>query len=185
VNNYNLKGIDVIVIEKHAFMRRLLTDVLKTLGVSRIRETSDPEIAYELFKEKTADLVLTDWAPGLDGLQLLQKLRDADTSPDPFVPVIVVSANTEPHHIFLARDAGMMEFLAKPITAKRVYSRICSVIEKRHMFIRSDSFFGPDRRRRRKREHEGTERRRSGNKNGPERRMDQNPFYGKERRADG
>jgi two-component system chemotaxis response regulator CheY len=59
------------------------------------------------------------------------------------------------------RDNGMTEFLAKPISAKTIYARLCSVIENPRAFIRVGVFFGPDRRRRQAEGYESFERRRS------------------------
>ena len=184
MNNYDLSYLNVMLVEKHGFMRRLLGDVLNQLGVSAVRDHSDVDQAYDKFVEQPADLVMTDWAPGLDGIALLRKLRQTGVSPNPFVPVIVITANTESRHIYTARDSGMTEFLAKPITAQRVYSRICSVIEKRRLYISSDQFFGPDRRRLRKDFFSGENRRTRGHINGPERRgLSTIDYYGEERRV--
>lgn len=183
MNNYDLNHISILLVEKHGYMRRLLRDVLRQLGIRDVRDCNNVEHAFEMFRERQADLVLTDWAPGLDGLALLKALRNMDLSPNPFVPVIVITANTESRHIYEARDSGMTEFLAKPITAKRVYSRVCSVIERRRMFIANDEFFGPDRRRLRTETYAGENRRSSGNINGPERRgLSNAPYAGRDRR---
>ncbi len=57
-----------------------------------------------------------------------------------------------------ARDAGVNEFLAKPICAAGLYGKIRSVMERPRPFVHSDDFFGPDRRRKRS-AFIGTERR--------------------------
>ena len=79
---------------------------------------------------------------------------------NPYVPVIVVTAHTEIHRVFMARDLGMTEFLAKPISAKLLYGRIRAVIENKRSFIKSADFFGPDRRRKSV-EFEGEDKRRN------------------------
>ena len=58
------------------------------------------------------------------------------------------AGHTEAHRITYARDIGATEFLCKPISAKSLYSRIISIIENERQFVRSEDFFGPDRRRR-------------------------------------
>lgn len=185
MNNYDLSHINVLLVEKHGYMRRLLRDVLRQLGIREVRDCDNVEDAFDMFKERQADLVMTDWAPGLDGISLLKALRNTDLSPNAFVPVIVITANTESRHIYEARDSGMTEFLAKPITAKRVYSRVCSVIEKRRMFISNEEFFGPDRRRLRAENYSGENRRAQGNVNGPERRgLSNAPYAGRNRRGE-
>ena len=47
----------------------------------------------------------------------------------------------------MARDAGVTEFLAKPISAKALYQRIVNVVVSPRPFIKTKSYFGPDRRR--------------------------------------
>ena len=47
-----------------------------------------------------------------------------------------------------SRNAGVNEFLAKPISAQALYSRLTSIIELPRPFIRTKTYFGPCRRRR-------------------------------------
>ena len=149
VPRYDLSGLSVLFLEQHAPMRNLMRAVLRELGVKKVSAASTPEEAYRMFTKEPVDLVLTDWAPTLDGMAFLKQVRTAVDSPDPFVPVIVVTAHTELGRVYNARDLGMTEFLAKPISAKLLYGRIRAVIENKRPFVRSDGFFGPDRRRKR------------------------------------
>lgn len=57
-----------------------------------------------------------------------------------------------------ARDAGVNEFIAKPVSVKTMMSRLSAVIEHPHPFVRTNGYFGPCRRRRVE-EHTGEERR--------------------------
>ena len=91
----------------------------------------------------------------------VRQIRQADDTPTPYCPIVVVTANTELRHVCYARDNGMTEFLAKPISAKTIYSRLCSVIENPRAFIRVGKFFGLDRRRRQAEGYESSERRRA------------------------
>ena len=93
------------------------------------------------------DIVFIDWSPTYDGLRLLHRIRRDPESQNPFVPIIMLSAFTEKFRITKARDAGVNEFLAKPISPKSLYQRIASIIEKPRPFVRTTSFFGPCRRR--------------------------------------
>ena len=75
-------------------------------------------------------------------------VRSGEDSPNPYVPIIMLTGHTELHRVCEARDAGVNEFLAKPISAKALYSRVASIIEFPRPFIRTKSYFGPCRRRR-------------------------------------
>lgn len=144
---YNLSNLTILVLEKHLLIRQLLTDVFEEFGVANELSTGDPEVAFDMFMTNPVDLVLSDWTPDLDGMAFLTRLRHDRVSPDSFVPVIICTAHTELHYVCEARDMGMTEFLAKPVSAKTIYSRICAVIENHRPFIRAGNFFGPDRRR--------------------------------------
>ena len=147
MRRYNLQNLNVLLIEKNDFMRGIMREILREFFIRNVQDAESPDTGYAIFREFPADLILADWVPGLDGLKFLKKARNGTDSPNPFVPVIVVTANTELRHVYAALDAGMHDFLAKPISATLIYSRICRVIERDRDFIRTRSFFGPDRRR--------------------------------------
>lgn len=182
MTSYNLQAVSVLLVEKHTHMRRMIRDVLHEMGISHVAEAATKEEAFAMFAQEPFDLVMTDWAPGLNGIGLLKDIRIAETTTDPFAPVILVTANTEVRHVYAARDAGVNEYLAKPVSAKRIYARIRAIIESKRLFIRSRDFFGPDRRR-----HNGAfageDRRMEAAR--PDRRVRQLAFDGAERRHGG
>ena len=147
--------------KKNVLLRRLLTDVFSEFGVPTVFSTHDPLEAYNYFCSSAPDIIFCDWTPDLDGMGFVRQIRQADDTPTPYCPIVVVTANTELRHVCYARDNGMTEFLAKPISAKTIYSRLCSVIENPRAFIRVGKFFGLDRRRRQAEGYESSERRRA------------------------
>jgi len=183
MKSYDLTPLNVLIVERLPHMRSIMRSIFRELGVDKIKDTSSPETALEYFQKQEVDLVVTDWSPGLDGLELLRQLRNPEQSRDPYVPVIVVTANTELRHVVMARDLGMTEFLAKPVSPRLLYARVCSAIEQSRVFINNTSYFGPDRRRRYL-EVPGEERRAGANSDQPERRQRETPFDGPERRHD-
>lgn len=145
---YDITKLNILVLEKHVLVRKLLTEVFTEFGVPNVQSTPDPNVAWNMFSDFPTDIILSDWTHGLDGMAFLRKVRRSDDTPNPFVPIIVVTANTELHHVCEARDTGMTEFLAKPVSARLLYTRIVSILENNRPFIRAAQFFGPDRRRR-------------------------------------
>ncbi len=148
MKSYNLERLTILVLEKHLLIRNMLTEVFKEFGVATAHSTADPDTAFDIFCRTDPDIVLCDWTPNLDGMGFLYQIRNSAESPNPYVPAVVVTANTELRHVCIARDTGMTEFLAKPVSAKSVYQRICNVIDNPRPFVRIRDFFGPDRRRR-------------------------------------
>jgi len=84
----------------------------------------------------------------LNGIEFTRMVRTDEDSPDRFVPIIMLTCYTEKARVFEARDAGVTEFMAKPVSAQSLYDRIASVIEGPRRFVEVGSYFGPDRRRR-------------------------------------
>ena len=118
------------------------------LGVKNTRQAGDAAKAFQELKHFSPDVIIVDWhMEPLDGLDFVRLVRTAKDSPNPYVPIIMLSGYTEYLRITEARDAGINEFLAKPISAKSVYQRITAIIDNPRQFIRSKNYFGPDRRR--------------------------------------
>ena len=144
---YDISKLVILVLERHLLIRRLMTDVFREFGVPTISSTQEPDAAFDLFENIPPDIIFCDWTPGLDGLSFVRQVRQSENSPNPFVPIVLLTAHTELHHVCEARDAGMTEFLAKPISAKLVYDRLRMIIENPRPFVRAENFMGPDRRR--------------------------------------
>ena len=143
-----LEEINFLVVEDNPFMRSIIKSVLRVLGARSINEASDGAAALQAMKESAPDIILVDWEmKPVDGLEFVKLVRLSEDSPDPFVSIIMLSAHSEYNRVLEARDAGVNEFVAKPISAKSLFQRIQQVIESPRPFVRTKSYFGPDRRR--------------------------------------
>lgn len=120
---------------------------MRQFGVRDTFDANNTEIGYQRFIETSPDIVFIDWGPDFDGIMLTKKIRSGGKSENPWVAVIVCTAYTEKYRIIEARDGGVTEFLAKPVSAKSIYSRIVSAIDDPRSFVHSNTFNGPDRRR--------------------------------------
>jgi CheY-like chemotaxis protein len=160
MKSYSLDAVTVLVVEDNRFMRSILVNVLKGLGVNHVLEAREGNEALEEMRNTPVDIVVMDWEmDGLTGAKLLQSIRSGMRGLNPLVPVIVVSANTIARNVLQARDTGMTEFLAKPVSAAALYARIVAIIENPRRFVRTGSYFGPDRRRKFNPEYTGPRRR--------------------------
>jgi len=137
-----------LIVEDNAHMRSLLRALLNSVGIREIAEAGNGQSALALLRERKSDLVLSDLAmKPMDGLEFTRRVRNDEHSPNPFVPIIMITGHTEKYRVQAARDAGVTEFLAKPITAHNLFSRITEIVERTRAFVRCDNYFGPDRRR--------------------------------------
>ncbi len=146
--NAYLSNIKFLVVEDNQFMQSVIRRVLGSLGARDTRVCPDGADALKVLEDFSADIVITDWAmEPLDGIELTRNIRTAPESLDPYVPIIMLTSYSEMIRIVEARDAGVTEFVVKPISVSVLFSRIQAVIERPRSFIRTKSFFGPDRRR--------------------------------------
>ena len=137
-----------LVIDDNAHMRRIMRTLLHGFGTRDVYEAEDGAAGLDAFTHYVPDIILTDWAmPIFDGLELTQMIRQPGANANPYVPIIMLSGYTEYRRVTEARDAGVNEFLAKPISAKALYQRFAAIIDNPRPFIRTKSYFGPDRRR--------------------------------------
>jgi CheY-like chemotaxis protein len=142
------ENLKVLIVEDNQHMRSLLRTLLNAINIREIADANNGATALTAMREKKFDLILTDLVmKPMDGLEFTRIVRTAETSPNPFVPIIMLTGHTEKHRVEAARDAGVTEFLAKPITATSLFSRLAEVVERPRAFVRCDGYFGPDRRR--------------------------------------
>jgi CheY-like chemotaxis protein len=154
------ENLRALIVEDNAHMRSLLRALLNSIGVKDIAEAANGQHAIEVLRERRSDLVLSDLAmKPMDGLEFTRYVRTHEQSPNPYVPIIMISGHTERYRVEAARDAGVTEFLAKPITAQTLFSRIAEIVEHPRAFVRCGNYFGPDRRRRLSADYAGPRRR--------------------------
>lgn len=159
---YSLDELQILLVEDNIHMRALIRAMLQAFGIRGIRDANNGEQAIEEMRQYTPDIVITDWVmEPVDGIALTRYIRSDDSSPDNFMPVIMVTGHTQEWRVLQARDAGVTEFLAKPVSGEALYQRIQTVIDKPRPFVRTVDFFGPCRRRQNWSEYVGPDRRKS------------------------
>lgn len=147
-SRYVLDNINVMVIDDNKHMTTLVVEILTALGIKNVIEVSDAAKAFTELQHFPADVIVVDWnMEPLDGLDFVKLVRTAKDTPNPYVPIIMLSGFTELRRVTEARDAGVNEYLAKPISAKALYQRFASIIDNPRPFVRTKTFFGPCRRR--------------------------------------
>jgi CheY-like chemotaxis protein len=152
-----------LVIDDNAHMRRILRTLLHGFGAREVHEAEDGATGLEAFTTFIPDIVITDWAmPIFDGLELTQMIRQPGANSNPYVAIIMLTGHSEKKRVVAARDAGITEFLAKPISAKGLYQRIVNVVANPRPFVKTRTYFGPDRRRNVNPNYVGLERRKGG-----------------------
>lgn len=155
---YDLSNFTVLIVEDSEYMQSLMSQMLKIFGVGEILACANANEAIDLLTVlqatkkskylKSIDIVLTDWLmPKGSGEDLLKWIRNNEKDSIRFLPVIVISGFTTETVAAMTRDLGANDSLVKPISGSSLASRICAVIDHPRQFIGAPNYFGPDRRR--------------------------------------
>lgn len=153
---YQLQNISIMIVEDNQPMLDLAKSLLDTFGVGNVIACKNGEEGFKEFCLSNPDIVIADWMmKPIDGISLTRRIRNDNLSPNQFVPVILMTGFSEKRRVLQARDAGVTEFLVKPFNARDLYRRVSQVIERPRQFVRSEDFFGPDRRRKKGKNFEG------------------------------
>jgi CheY-like chemotaxis protein len=146
----SFENLRALVVEDNPHMRSLLKSLLHAFGIKLVYEAEDGDAAYSVLCDRKPDFVLTDLSMAkADGIDFTKRVRTDLESPNAYVPIIMVTGHTERPRVEAARDAGVTEFIAKPITAQNLMLRLAEIVERPRPFVKCDDYFGPDRRRRR------------------------------------
>ncbi|WP_221030121.1 response regulator [Actomonas aquatica] len=111
------RGLRILVVEDDRLNRRLAEMLLQKLG-HHPHFAFNGLLALEKLEEEGFDLVLMDLKmPELDGIETTQRIRAAEKAGPPgrHVPIIALTANAGQDERKRCLDAGMDEYLTKPL----------------------------------------------------------------------
>lgn len=155
-----LKDYNILLVDADVELAKVLKTMLADMGFSSVHISRSGKEAIELLNSTIYDFIITEWnTQHIDGIELLNYLRRSPNSPNPAMPVIMLTGRAEMTDVFLARDYGINEYVIKPFTARSIYNRLERIIEKPRSFVAVNSFVGPDRRHNGKPPEGGGERR--------------------------
>src|ERR1700723_3688743 len=128
MSEQNSKG-RILVVDDEASARHGLEKLLTQEGF-RVELAEDGASALARFGETAADVVVTDLKmPGMDGMELLKRLRAQDVS----VPVLVCTAFGDVGSAVGAMRAGAEDYLTKPIEFEVLLVAIERALERREL----------------------------------------------------
>ena len=113
----------ILIAEDEPVAAKILQRALESFG-HRVVVTGDGTQAWEEFDREPVRLVVSDWLmPGLDGLALCQKIRERKKTPYTYF-ILLTSQDTRPENYDLATDAGVDDFITKPIDRPTIRMRL-------------------------------------------------------------
>lgn len=116
----------VLIVDDQSNVRQILEFNLKRKGLE-VLSASDGLTALTLLTKEKPDLLLLDiMMPGLDGFQILEKLR---AMPSLACQTLVISAKGTQEDIVRARTLGAKDYIVKPFNLEMVFQKVFRILD--------------------------------------------------------
>ena len=156
----SLNRVRFLIVDDNTHAVNLVKAMLRGFGADQLHDAQTIEAAKRQMKLTPCDIVILDYMLGSEeGVDFARWLRNDPASPAPYTPIILLTGHADRQRIMAARDAGVNEFCVKPVTPADLMKRIVWVVDRARPFVRSQTYFGPDRRRQDDPNYRGPERR--------------------------
>ncbi len=143
-----LQGLNILIVDDNAYMRRLTRTMLTNLGAKSVLEAPDGLAALEAIRTCDPDVMLLDWdMPVLNGIEVLRIVRSPGVFPRPNLPVIMLTTRAQRAQVNEALRAGANEFLLKPTSPKALCDRLLSIVYKPRPMVKLGTYYVPQPRR--------------------------------------
>ena len=115
----------ILIIDDDIQLSELISEFLSSFSYE-IHSKNTPEEGLNFLKEDGADLVVLDiMLPGMDGFQVLRKIRESST-----IPVIMLTARGEVTDRIVGLELGADDYLSKPFEPRELLARIQSILRR-------------------------------------------------------
>ena len=158
MSDYDFGLFSALVVEDNSYLRTLLFQSLKAIGVGNVKIVEHGGLAIDtlrMMKENPSkagmmnvDIIFSNWQMSpVDGMMLLRWVRRHKESPNRFTPFVMVTGYADPEKVAECRDMGVTEMLAKPFSVNAMAEKLLQIVDRPRQFVHTGNYFGPDRRR--------------------------------------
>jgi two-component system chemotaxis response regulator CheY len=158
MSDYDFGLFSALVVEDNSYLRTLLFQSLKAIGVGNVKTVEHGGLAIDtlrMMKDNpskagmmSVDMIFSNWQMSpVDGMMLLRWVRRHKESPNRFIPFTMVTGYADPLKVAEARDMGVTEMLAKPFSVTAMADKFLQIVDKPRQIVHTGHYFGPDRRR--------------------------------------
>jgi DNA-binding response OmpR family regulator len=135
VRTFEILNARVLIVDDQEAHVLLLERMLCGAGYTSVDSTIDPREVCALHRKNRYAAILLDLKmPGMDGFQVMERLKEVEA--DDNVPVLVITA--EPGHKLRALRAGARDFVTKPLDLPEVLIRVHNMIEVRLLRLETE-----------------------------------------------
>jgi|WetSurMetagenome_2_1015567.scaffolds.fasta_scaffold168303_2 phosphoserine phosphatase RsbU/P len=114
----------ILIAEDEAVSRKLLQRTLEKWG-HHVISAANGEVAWKIFQDEKVDIVISDWMmPVMDGLELIKRIRNSQTTK--YVYIFLLSAKSNKEDLIAGIEAGADDFIIKPVDQAELKARLRS-----------------------------------------------------------
>jgi two-component system, sensor histidine kinase and response regulator len=118
------RPLQVLLVEDNLVNQKLATGLL-VKGGHKVAIAENGRVAIELYQKQGFDLVLLDiQMPEMDGYEACKRIRLIQADSGVTIPIIALTAHASEEDRVRCLEAGMDEYLAKPIRPERLFAMI-------------------------------------------------------------
>ena len=126
-----IQNIRILIVEDDEVNRKLLTNILNTIGYNDIVQAENGKTGWNILQEESIDLVITDWMmPEMDGLDLLRNIRQSESELKN-LPVMMLTALGNQDDIIKAAEWDVNGYIVKPFGIGTVLEKIEEIMGKK------------------------------------------------------
>jgi DNA-binding response OmpR family regulator len=115
----------ILLVEDAADLAGVIVRELQANGYD-VRHAGDGLSALKAYQQQPPDLVILDWMlPGLDGLEVLRRLRQNASK-----PVLMLTARDEEADRVLGLELGADDYLTKPFSMRELLARVRAIFRR-------------------------------------------------------
>jgi two-component system, chemotaxis family, chemotaxis protein CheY len=121
----------ILIVDDVSLIREIVSAFLEKRGHRVFSAASGPD-ALKIANEKRLHLIVTDVnMPGMDGIALIEKLREIPHQK--VTPIIVLANGAKDENVSRATSAGANDWVAKPFTEESLINKINQVLVDFHV----------------------------------------------------
>lgn len=124
----NLGAMKILVVDDSFTMRRIVKQVLTSIGAQDFIEAKDGLDALAKLKENKIDLILTDWnMPEMDGMTFVKTVKATEHYKD--IPIIMVTTESGKAEVVAALQEGVRDYVVKPFTPDVIQTKLEKIFQ--------------------------------------------------------